>query len=1259
MIRRFRLLLLASSALGPLAATGALANPLGGEVVGGQATVQGQGTSSVTVIQSSNRAIVNWKTFNIGAGETTRFLQPNSTSVILNRVTGGLGPSQLHGTLTANGRVFLVNPDGILVGAGGRIDTAGFLATTHDIKNSDFMAGQYLFNIPGRRDASVVNLGTITAQTGGFAALVAPGVRNSGTITANLGTVGLASANRFSLDFYGDRLITLSVGDAIAAQVKDVATGKPLKALVSNDGRLSASGGRVELTAAAARTVVDSVINNRGVIEANSVGTKNGMIVLGAATAATKPAGSPTQSVKVSGTLSAAGKGQDEKGGFVQITGEAVTVADAMIDASGRSGGGIVLIGGDTGGGSVSPTVAGLAKAQLQPLPVPTASMVAVDAASVIDASAKEQGDGGKVVVWSDGSTVFNGAVLATGGSQAGDGGFAEVSGHQSLSFDGAANLGAPAGVAGTLLLDPLNATIALNPGAGIVTVASIQNALATNNVVVTTGTTGSEPGDLTVAAPLFWSTPFALSLSAFRNIAVNANITNTAGAAVNLRADNTGTGAGTVSFGPGILISTSGAVSIFYNPSVNPAGSVVNGTSYVAPIEEFSANVTGGGALMSYMLVNTVFDLHNMRNNLSGIYALGKDVDASSTVSTNFSYIGSSSNPFVGIFDGNGHVIDQLTVVVGLFGYVGTSGIVRNVGITNSNAIANFVINRDLDTGLLVGTNSGLVTNSFSDGTVNASVWGAAGGGLVGWNTGTISDSYSTASVKGSTANAPDGGLVGVNDSTGIITRSYATGSVLSSAGDFYPVWVGGLIGWNRGFVTQSYATGSVTGTFQGHAGGFVAVNDGTISQSYSSGAVNAPGIRNTVGGFAGSSGNAISQSYSTGYVTAGSISTIGGFLAIRYGGAYAADYWDSQTSGQATSAGGTGLTTAQLKSSLPAGFDPAVWGISASINNGYPHLLWTTAAAPPSPTVLLPGSGGGNEGGGVTTPPFSQPSATSLPAGFAPTATQQTNQLAQNPNSPSQSSTSTANARSIAATNQEIKSAIYTAIHNVINQFGIVGGREGVVLEVYTKALSYFATHKLAGVPLVAAFGSIDDFAVFLGSNIGQAYIQDALKVGLRSSAISVAADTFAEYVRIQQGGETPTWVLARTIMDIAKIGYAYKTGGIVGANIVAAEQTVARIIRVGSEMRSVYTSGLLGDLSSQEEAAFERANAFLVALKTNQYNGKPISDRFRSYMIEYINDFGDEIAVLQSAKNSPMRQLSTIIGGYIDRSLRYIGF
>ena len=166
---RFRRLLLATMALLALGASPAAAEPTGGTVVGGAATIQGQGTPAVIVNQATSSAVINWNTFNIRANESVRFNQPSSSSVVLNRVTGGQGPSEIMGTLTANGRVFLINRDGILFGPGSVVNTAGFLASTNDIRNADFMAGRYNFNIPGRPDASIVNRGRITATSGGSA----------------------------------------------------------------------------------------------------------------------------------------------------------------------------------------------------------------------------------------------------------------------------------------------------------------------------------------------------------------------------------------------------------------------------------------------------------------------------------------------------------------------------------------------------------------------------------------------------------------------------------------------------------------------------------------------------------------------------------------------------------------------------------------------------------------------------------------------------------------------------------------------------------------------------------------------------------------------------------------------------------------------------------------------------------------------------------------------------------------------------------
>jgi filamentous hemagglutinin family protein len=868
---RWHRALLMACLLAPGTVAAALAGPNGATVVGGSASVQGQGTANVVVNQSSQNAIINWRTFNIGVGESTKILMPNASSTELDRVTGGLGPSQILGSLFSNGKVFLVNPDGILFGAGSRINVGGLLATTSDIANSDFMAGNYNFSIPGNPSASIVNQGMITAQTGGFAALVAPGVRNTGTITAWLGTVGLTSANTFALDLYGDRLIQLNVSDSIAAQVIDVSTGRPLTALVSNAGKLKANGGTVQLTAVAARQIVDSVVNNTGVIEANSVGMHNGMIVLEAATGASKQAGAPTQTVKVSGTLSASGKRKGTSGGTILITGENVVLTGANINASGQNGGGVVLIGGDWGGGNPNTSLVANASAYLENYTVPNANSVSIGAGTTINASAINTGNGGKVIVWSNGATAFNGTILAQGGAQAGNGGFVETSGQQ-LTFNGTIDTSATAGGTGTWLLDPTDLTI------DAAAAGTIDADLATTNVTLLTnadgttsgpGTTSTGPGDITIASAISWASANTLTLDAYHNVNVDAAIASTGGGNVVLRADNNGTDVGTVVFNGG-SISTGGAVSIFYNPVNNPGNGTINASSYTTPTN-YSSDVTGGGTLTSYMLVNNVYDLQNVQNNLSGTYALGTNIDASATVSWNsgagFVPIGSANTPFIGTFNGNSNTISNLKInlpsssYVGLFGLVGTSG-----------------------------SGNGLVENV-----------GISGGSVSG--------------------NSEVGGLIG--GLWGTVTNSYATDAV---TGDSY---VGGLIGGSSGSVIQSYATGAVTG------------NSGS----------------SLIGGLVGANGGGtVIQSYASGMVTAGSGSTSVGGLIGGNGGTVTLSYWDTQSSGQSASDGGTGLTTAQFVSSLPSGFDATMWGSNAGINDGFPFLLWQTPSDIPPPTSPLP---------------------------------------------------------------------------------------------------------------------------------------------------------------------------------------------------------------------------------------------------------------------------------------------------------------
>lgn len=457
--------LLASTALSlSLACMPALAEgPANGTVSAGSASIANPALDTTRINQFSNRAVIDWQKFHVSEDHTVTFNQPSAQAVILNRVNSG-EPSKILGTINANGTVMLVNPDGILFGKNSKIDVGGLLATTHDITNDNFMAGNYIFDQSGKSSsASIVNQGTISATDGGIAAFVAPGVRNDGVISARLGKVGLSSANKFTLDLYGDNLIKLAIDDEIIDQVIDLATGQPIKSLVENSGSISAHGGSVALTAVTARRVVDHVINNNGIIEANSVGKRNGKIVLGAQSSVTKTTQAPTQNVQISGEIRANGDQSGQTGGNIHILGEMIGLTRATIEANGTAGGGTVLLGGDIQGGNASAETLTRYGIALEDQYIPTANTVSVDRDSYLSASATKDGNGGKIIAWADDTMDFQGTLGATGGTKSGNGGFAEVSGLKTLNFDEiqvdlkAAN---PYGSSGTILFDPTTQVI-------------------------------------------------------------------------------------------------------------------------------------------------------------------------------------------------------------------------------------------------------------------------------------------------------------------------------------------------------------------------------------------------------------------------------------------------------------------------------------------------------------------------------------------------------------------------------------------------------------------------------------------------------------------------------------------------------------------------------------------------------------------------------------------------------------------------------
>jgi filamentous hemagglutinin family protein len=204
------------------------ARPAGGSVVGGSATIS-RTTSNTQIDQVSQRAAIDWRSFDVGSQQKVTFNQPAASAVVLNRVTGP-DPSQIAGRIDANGQFILVNQSGVNFYKGAQVNAAGVMVSAANITNQNFMAGVMKFDQPSSNpNAKIDNQGTITVQQAGLAALVAPQVANSGTISAKLGHVVLAGAKTATLDLFGDGLLSLDVTD----QVMQTPLGKDGKAAAS------------------------------------------------------------------------------------------------------------------------------------------------------------------------------------------------------------------------------------------------------------------------------------------------------------------------------------------------------------------------------------------------------------------------------------------------------------------------------------------------------------------------------------------------------------------------------------------------------------------------------------------------------------------------------------------------------------------------------------------------------------------------------------------------------------------------------------------------------------------------------------------------------------------------------------------------------------------------------------------------------------------------------------------------------------------
>lgn len=565
----------------------ALALPVGGVVVAGSATIAG-GAGNTTITQSSANAAINWQGFGIGPGEAVRFIQPDSNSVTLNRVLGP-DPSSILGSLTANGKVFLVNPNGILFGSGAQVNVGGLVASTLDISDGDFMAGRYHF--AGDSEASVLNQGSMDAD-GGYIALLGAKVGNDGILLARLGTVALAAGQAITLDVAGDGLLNVTVNQGA------------MHALIENGGLIRADGGQVLLTAQSAGQLLQGAVNNTGVIEARSIEHRNGKIMLlGDMQGGTVNVGGTLDASATSATSTATGAA-GENGGFIETSAAHVKVqpgATVTTHAPDGSSGTwlidpfdyVIGLGGDIEGPDLSAAlVLGSVVISSNSGTTGVLGDINVNATLTWNAATTLTLNAVHDVNLNAAITASNGHLVATAGNdvvvQAGVTGITTNSGN--ITWTAGHDIQVNAGMAS-----------GITANSGNISWTSGRDANINSSVTTTSGNFTVCCGrDINVNAAVT-TTDGNATLIAGRDIVIAAPMTMTRGNVL-LRAgpDDTGLGGafgGTVVFGVGILYTVTApgtTITVDYTPN-----------SYAVPTD-YSGNFTGtaSAALTQHMLV-------------------------------------------------------------------------------------------------------------------------------------------------------------------------------------------------------------------------------------------------------------------------------------------------------------------------------------------------------------------------------------------------------------------------------------------------------------------------------------------------------------------------------------------------------------------------------------------------------------------------------------------------------------------------------
>ncbi|HTJ65881.1 MAG TPA: MBG domain-containing protein, partial [Alphaproteobacteria bacterium] len=638
-------LLALSAAWTPAANAATVAKlPQGGQFVAGSGTIGMPGKGGLSINQTSTRGIINWQSFSIGQGKTVSI--NNGSGATLNRVTGN-DPSKIAGQLTSTGSVYVINTAGVIVMPTGKVFTSGdFVASTRDVSNKSFMGGGAL-NLKGSSSGDVVNEGTISSANGDVV-LVGKSVTNDGKISAANGQVSLAAGDDVLLQDGANETVqiraghgdTTNTGNISAAQVQLAAADGNVYALATNNGGIiratgtSTKNGRVFLTADG-----DVDIDSGARVSAVNANGGGGTIVA--------TAGHLKGELTVRGTVSADAKRAGKNGGKVVLTASSVDLKmGATVSADGTANGGNVFVGGDRHGGAVR-------SEDLSAARIANATTTTVGKGAKISAdggSAGGKGQGGNIVVWSDGVTTYKGSSYVRGGHAGGDGGFVEVSG-EGLAFHGKVSTYGLKGKAGTLLIDPSDVTIfsstdssGLVPGSttgagsaptydpttgtSFILNTDIDAALATNNVVINTGSPGDGLGGSgnihfgnnnsvngSNAAPIYWTSSHSLTLNA-------VGVIDTIGGSPT---GSTGTAAGAgaqAAAAAGLLIDAAGTGSFTLNAASGGGLTDASVITISADIEAHGGTIT----LASQSANNFIVDSGNVTNSNGGLIVFSSD---------------------------------------------------------------------------------------------------------------------------------------------------------------------------------------------------------------------------------------------------------------------------------------------------------------------------------------------------------------------------------------------------------------------------------------------------------------------------------------------------------------------------------------------------------------------------------------------------------------------------------------------------------